>query len=370
MCKITAQQLKEYIKNNSLIVTVLENVGCHKIHETSNQLRCALPNHSNPNSLCVWKDTLAVKSYDDTLTFNGDIFTLIMKLRNISFVDSIRYLHKLLNLPFINVYRNIAKEERINDLSSIFLKAKQVAHCKDNNKCEELTIFNSLNNEEYLFLPHINWIREGILPKAIKKFNIGYDIKSKRIIIPHRLWYGNDNDWVGITGRTTLKNYELLGIPKYMSMRKERYPKTMNVYGLQENHNSIDKAGYVTVFEAEKSVLKRYSWGDETGVAICGHTISPEQEKILISLDTDIIIAMDRGISRFQVRELCEKFYNIRKVYYMWDEYDVILHDKESPADLSNDLYAHMFKYKILYDNKEHEQYIVEKQKIEQERGL
>ena len=300
VCKITAQQLKEYIRDNSLIVTVLESLECHKIHETSGQIRCALPNHNNANSLCIRKDTLSVKSYDDTLSFEGDVFSLIMCIKKVGFVDSMRYLHKLFNLPYINTNaKTIAKESK--DLSSVFLRAKQIAQCKD-NRCEELTVFNSLSNEEYLFLPHINWIREGILPKAINRFNIGYDIKSKRIIIPHRLWYGGDNDWVGITGRTTLKNYDLLGIPKYMSMRKERYPKTMNIYGLQENHQSITKEGYVTVFEAEKSVLKRYSWGDETGVAVCGHSISSEQEKILISLDVDIIIAMDRGISRHQVR--------------------------------------------------------------------
>ena len=31
----------------------------------------------------------------------------------------------------------------------------------------------------------------------------------------------------------------------------------MNLYGLYENYDAIQKAGYVVVFEAEKSVLKR-----------------------------------------------------------------------------------------------------------------
>ena len=51
-------------------------------------------------------------------------------------------------------------------------------------------------------------------------------------------------------------------------MRKE-----INIYGLWENYKDIQKAGYIVIFEAEKSVLKRDSRMDPTGGAIEGHVL-------------------------------------------------------------------------------------------------
>ena len=78
---MTALELKEYIIKNDKIEKILENLGCHKIHSNNLDIRCALPNHNNPNSLSVKKDTLKVVSYDDSIDFVGDIFTLIMQLK-------------------------------------------------------------------------------------------------------------------------------------------------------------------------------------------------------------------------------------------------------------------------------------------------
>jgi hypothetical protein len=110
--------------------------------------------------------------------------------------------------------------------------------------------------------------------------------------------------------------------------------------------------------ESEKGVLKRYSKLDGTCVAICGHNMSLEQTKILISLNVDIIIAMDRGIDLNTIRGICESFYNIRNVYYLYDKDGKYLKDKESPSDLSDAKFYDMLREKILYDKKEHELYL------------
>ena len=62
------------------------------------------------------------------------------------------------------------------------------------------------------------------------------------------------------------------------------YIKSLNLFGLYENYDSIQKAKQVTVVEAEKSVLKRDSLNDSTLVALSGHTMSEEQAAILIGL--------------------------------------------------------------------------------------
>ena len=128
------------------------------------------------------------------------------------------------------------------------------------------------------------------------------------------------------------------------------------MYGLYENYESIQKAGYVVVYEAEKSVLKRDSLNDSTGVAISGHIMSDEQVRILIGLNVEIVIALDKDISVDEVRHMCDKFKNIRKVSYIQDKWD-ILSSKDSPADARNKDYQFLFDNRIVYDKSEQRKY-------------
>ena len=193
------------------------------------------------------------------------------------------------------------------------------------------------------------------MPWTSKEFNIGYSVNRRRIVVPHRYWSGSRNDYEGVIGRTVIKEWEMLDIPKYFPSKN--FPKTMNLYGLQENYRTIQEAGYVVVYEAEKSVLKRHSRNDGTGVAVCCHDISEEQVKILIGLNVDIVISFDKGISIEHIRSTCDLFYGTRNVYYIHDKYD-LLKEKESPADATNRIYTYLFKYKTLYDEKERREHL------------
>ena len=347
-----ASELKSYIIENNKTEDVLLALGCHKLRKHNGEIRCALPNHSNPTSVCVKLETLSVIVYSDDLESKGDIYTFIMDLKKIKFVDAVKYIHNIFGLEYSKV--NKPKSSDKTDVLSVFTKARAVANAHF-QKTQDLELLDEISNE-YIFLPHINWIREGILPFACDRFNIGYDIKTKRILIPHRLWCGEENDYVGIIGRTTISNPELFDVPKYFPLKP--YPKSLNVYGLQENYRTIQEKGYVIVVESEKGVLKRYSKLDGTCVAICGHNMSLEQTKILISLNVDIIIAMDKGIDVNTIRGICESFYGIRNVYYLYDKDGKYLKEKESPSDLSDAKFYDMLREKILYDKKEHELYL------------
>jgi DNA primase len=191
------------------------------------------------------------------------------------------------------------------------------------------------------------------MPWTINKFGLAYSYKYKRNIIPLRYWL--DGRLLGFNARTTVENYELFDIKKYFIT--PNYPKHLNLFGLWENHESILKAGYVTVVESEKSVLKRDSLCDSTLVALSGHSISDEQVRILIGLGVKIIVALDRDVDRQEVRHICEKFYGIRPVYYIWDKYD-LLKSKDSPADAKNKIFEYLMEYKIKYDDSEHKEYL------------
>ena len=82
-----------------------------------------------------------------------------------------------------------------------------------------------------------------------------------------------------------------------------------------------------------------------------------EQVKILIGLNVDIVICYDNDISINHIRSECEKFYKVRRVYYMYDKWD-ILDKKENASDKGLKIFNFMLKNKIKYDEREHNKYI------------
>lgn len=270
-----------------------------------------------------------------------------MDIKDISFGKAIKYVHKVLGLRY--TYQVNRKEEEKNDPLRIFKKVKRKRYVVN----RDFPIYDGSCMKEYVDLPYIGWVREGIMPFACKRFNIGYSYNKKRIVIPERKWDGDDDEYIGISGRTTIDNYDMFGIPKYVKL-SDTYPKGMNIYGLNENYKTIQEAGYVVIMESQKSVLKRYSRKDGTAVAIGSHELTAEQVKILIGLNVEIIIALDEGIDINLVRKECDKFYPIRKVSYVYDRWKLIEKgSKDAPADMPDKVYKFMVKHRTVYDDKE-----------------
>jgi len=344
--------LKNYIIENNKTKEILEQLGCFNIKTYSKEYRCGSLTHSNSTSISIKSDSLKAKIYTKEDKILGDIFTLCMDIKNIKFVDSIKYIHEILGLKYTGMSVK-PKEDKV-DILQVFKRATK--KYKDYTN-EELKIFNEDMLSEFIKMPYIGWVQEGILPHTQDIFGIGYSRRNNRIIIPHKYWCGNENDYVGVIGRTLVKNYDMFDIPKYFPL--QNFPKGMNIYGLQENYQGIQEAGYINIFESEKSPMKRHSRLDYTGVALGGHEITEEQAKILIGLNVDIIIQMDSDIPIHHVRNLCEKFYGIRPCYYVTDSLG-LLGDKESPADKHNKVYMALFNRKVEYNEKEHQIYLKE----------
>ena len=296
--------------------------------------------------MCVKKDNLSSSIRSGDGEKYGDIYSLIMEITGCTFGQANKKLHNLFGLEY--QYKSKDKIKKTIDPLSIFKKVKRRKYIVN----QDLPVYSEDIIREYSPLPHIDWIKDGIVPKAFKRFNIGYSFDRKRIVIPERKWDGEEDDYIGIMGRTTLPNAELFDIPKYYPLKK--YPKGLNVYGLNENYKSIQESGYCVVFEAAKSVLKRYSRKDETGVAIGGSTITDEQARILIGLNIDIVVALDEGIPIEHVWQQCDKFYGLRNIFFIYDQHG-LLKNKESPADKPNKIYNYLFKYKKQYGDMERE---------------
>ena len=346
--------LKEYIFENEKIEFVLEKIGCHhiKFHPNKDFWSCGNFNGDNINAINVKNNKYLnvvnwtrEKDFDDT----SDIITLVQYNKNCSFIEAIKYLHGILDLEY-KWERTHKKTKEKNDPLYIFKKWDNKQRLVDVN---DINILDEDLLNDYIPLLHISWLREGVMERTRRKFGIAYSYKQKRIIIPYRYWL--TGELVGTNMRTTIDNYNELGIKKYFIT--PTYQKHLNLYGLYENYNSIQKAGYVVIYESEKSVLKRDSLCDSTGVALSGHSLSNEQVRILIGLNVDIIISMDNDIPIEEVRYMASKFYNIRNVYYTYDKWD-LLGEKDSIADMPNKIFDFFMKHKVKYDDVEHQKYL------------
>lgn len=345
MC-INADELKEYITENDCIEKILLSLECHGLREYRLEWRAALPHGNNNTAICVKKDNLSTAVRSSEENKHGDIFTLVMTIKNISFGEANKYIHKILGLNY-SFGKN--KKENKYDPLAIFKRIKRHKYVIS----QDIPIYDGTCMKEYINLPYIDWVREGIMPFACKRFNIGYSFDRKRIVIPERKWDGDDNEYIGISGRTTVPDYEMLGIPKFLKL-SDTYPKGENIYGLNENYQTIQEAGYCVVLEAQKSVLKRYSRKDGTAVAIGNCEFTETQVRILISLNVEIVVALDEGIGINLIRKECDKFYPIRKVSYIYDKWNLIEKgSKDSPADMRNKVYNFLLKHRVNYDESE-----------------
>ena len=283
-----AKQLKEYIiQNEDCIITILEDLGFHKVVDRGGYVTCALPDHNNPSAFSVLKENLYCNSFSTHLEFKGNIFELVQQMKGKTFGQSIYYIHKLLGLKY-----DYSKDEDNTPKDSIldFFKKYNTKPNKRSTKEKELKFYT---DEEvfsmYTQCPYAGWIKEGIIAGVQEQFAIGYHFDSKRVVIPHRYW--KTGEIIGLIGRTICSNEEIeyFDIAKYFPLIP--YPKSKNLYGLWENMEYIKQAKEVIVFEAEKSVLKMASKGYRNTCCVCCHDLSDEQVKILIGLNVNIVLS-------------------------------------------------------------------------------
>lgn len=352
---MTISELKEYIYNERKIEYILEEIGCHNIvyHPNKEFYSCGNYNGDNKGAINVrnneylnvinWTRT---KEFDD----NSDIITLVQYNKELSFIESLKYLHRILDLPF-EFKKKEEKPKRKFDPLNVFKKV-----LRSNRRVVNVDDIHTLDDkllDDYVPMLHIDWVREGITERARKKFNIAYSYKHKRVVIPHYYWM--TNELIAFNMRTTVPNYEEFGIKKYYL--SNGYNKSLNLYGYCQNKDEIERKGYCTLVEGEKSVLKRFSLGDGTCLALSGKSLSTEQIRIINSLNIkELVICLDNDVSIDEIRWIAEQFKHRIKVSYIKDFMN-ILGEKDSPCDASNKDYQFLFESRVVYDRNEQRKY-------------
>lgn len=350
---MTINELKEYIYEENKIQYILEQLGCHEIRYNSQReyWSAAHKDGDNPQGVNIRNNKyLNYRSFSRGIDYedNQDLISLIETTEKLSFIDSVKYLHKILGLPF--EFKKEEKPQKKYDPLDVFKRALRGNRGIVN--VDDIHVLDEKLMDDYVPMLHIDFLREGIMPWTREKFNLAYSYKHKRVVMPHKFWM--TGQLLGFNMRTTVENYDAFGIHKYYLTNG--YNKQLNIYGLYENYDSIQKYGYTVVTESEKSCLKRHSLGDETVVSLSGKNMSDEQVRILIGLNVEVIIALDKDVDINEIRHMAEKFYRIRPVSYIYDKWG-LLDKKDAPVDKGNKIYQFLFKHRVKYDESEHKLY-------------
>lgn len=324
-------ELKKYIFDNEKIEFVLESIGVHNIKERINEFRGATPDYEGSNNLSVRKNEfLSVAIYTSNETVIGDIFVLLEHIKEFTFFESLKYLHKLFDLSMQQTRNVKESNDEITRLMSV-IKQYDTESIRDEAMGEQKTYDESFLKDK-IKLPYAEFFKEGILAVSQERFGVRFDPLSGRVVFPWTYsWDNEEVRYVGAMARTTVKEYKELGIHKYMAI-PVNFSKTRNLYGYIENYTGIQKAGKVIVFEGEKSVIKADSYGYQCAVAVGGHDISNEQRVLLESLNVEIIIAFDKDINEDFLKSVASRMSKGRVVSYIYD-CDNLLSDKDSPVD-------------------------------------
>lgn len=320
------------------------------------------------NTVCHGGDSHKLYYYESSHIFrcytkcgcNMDIYELVMRVRNVDFQTSVRYVADLTGKHYTkSAFVNQMQQSYMIDdwqwLNRFASKPKPYV---------ELPTYSSQVLDVFVDIEIGQWIEEGISPKTMKKFGISYYINDERIVMPHLDINGR---LVGIRGRTTNPIAEAEG-KKYMPLTVNKvlynHPTAFNLYGLYQNLETIKRLKKIAIFESEKSVLKCEDFyeGNNFAVAVCGSNISNQQRDMILETGVEeVIICFDKeyvDVNGDKAKAYIKKLLNLAhkftpycRVCIVFDEWE-LLEDKDSPCDKGREVLETLMRNKFEVETK------------------
>ena len=322
-----AREIKNYIYDNHYAEQILESIGCHHIkYHASNAYwtacnpdgdnRSAIILYNNEPLICLNKTRQMIKGSRTT-----DIIDLVCYVENLSFPEGMKYICELIGVDYYYDFSDDIPEsfkvlDMLENMGSYISK-------NDDKPLKPISeeILNYYKN-------YVNdlFYDDNIGYQTQKDFEIGFDPESNRYTIPIRSELG---DLLGVKGR-----YFYRDVPenenKYIYL--EPCSKSQVLYGLDKTMPYIKNLGRVYVFESEKAVMQLWDYGYKNAVSTGGKELSHYQIELLVRLGVDIVLAMDKDVTKEELETIADRFPDELPIYYIYDEED-ILDNKESPSD-------------------------------------
>lgn len=327
-----ALEVKKYLyENQDKLIELLNYLGLSQIHYSSNkkEIRCAYEDNKNPTGIRI-KLTENLSYKDFVNMCDGDIYGLVrhkMNLNKDDFYPSFKYV-----CDFINVGTTFIQKKDNNIFGGIFNQFKKNV----NNLEYDIKTYPMDILDDYEMKGNKLFQDDGIDLLTQRKFKIGYDWYTHRIVIPE---FSFEGELVGITGRYNGQDYKKQGEPKYFPLIE--FPKSQVLFGYSQNYYNLCNSNIFLV-ESQKSVMRMNSMGKYNFLALGGKSLSPIQVKYILNLNPkNIIISLDEDATEEDAMELCKMlrpkstFLNY-KVGYIYDDTNTYLKkdSKDSICDL------------------------------------
>ena len=318
-----AQSLKEYILDNDKLPEILQEIGCHSIHNHGGYITCGNKTGDNKSAIVVYiNENLTVVNYTRSMTNNKrttDIFDLICYNEDCSFPEALKFCCNLFGLDYYQ------EPEDIPESLQILKMLQQMATEEGVNDDAPLKPINEKILSYYFPYGNKLWEDDGISLSTQRLFEVAFDPMTNSIVIPIRDEQGS---LVGIKARRMEYDPDS-GLSKYFFL--EPCSKSRVLYGLFQNIKLIQFTGVVWVGESEKFVQQLYDMG-YYGVSTGGTKISKAQVEMLTRLNAKIVFCYDEDVNEEQLKNISNMFLEGVPVYAIIDK-EHILENKESPSD-------------------------------------
>lgn len=267
-------------------------------------------------------------------TFN--VYTLIQKIyalkgTTLSFRDAYKIFHG-------RSFSNKKQEDQVQAIE------KRIKGKFENPLDTKLAEYSEAALELFTFsnLETHPWVLEGIDENIIVNYLTPFSKSYNGVIIPHF-------DWRGRLIGTRIRTFDPLKVKdfKYMPLQVQniyyRHPLAMNLYGIYENQEQIQKYKTVYLFEGEKSVLQAsHMFKHDLSLAVCGSKISDWQMRMMIYyLGVEkVFICFDKEYKTYsemydyieKIKKQTQFLQNFADVYIAIDDKNVFSF-KQSPVD-------------------------------------
>ena len=317
------QSLKEYILDNDKLPEILQEIGCHSIHNHGGYITCGNKTGDNKSAIVVYiNENLTVVNYTRSMTNNKrttDIFDLICYNEDCSFPEALKFCCNLFGLDYYQ------EPEDIPESLQILKMLQQMATEEGVNDDAPLKPINEKILSYYFPYGNKLWEDDGISLSTQRLFEVAFDPMTNSIVIPIRDEQGS---LVGIKARRMEYDPDS-GLSKYFFL--EPCSKSRVLYGLFQNIKLIQLTGVVWVGESEKFVQQLYDMG-YYGVSTGGTKISKAQVEMLTRLNAKIVFCYDEDVDEEQLKGISDMFLDGIPVYAIVDK-EHILENKESPSD-------------------------------------
>jgi DNA primase len=350
------QSIKQRIHEEERIEELLKLLDCWGIDTEQGGLlfTAGLPDGTNRRSVQI-KNNDYLNSHIRSKGIEGDIFTIVSYILYGSETEdefknclskSKYWLCKTLNYyEYIDEFYKLMLEDPSEKVNyNKWLHGIQKNRSKNQTNLANEVLSPSIL-DDYIMLPHIKWLDEGINYHTQVEFQVGFDVRSERIIFGIHDKHGN---LIGVKGRYVGSVKEIKDNYKYIYLHPCN--KSIELFNLHRALPYIKETKEVIVVEGAKTCMILHQWGYKNVVSIEGDSITSQQIKLIKELGIDIKVTFawdkDKDIE-FITRQISQL--RGRMKYVLYDKFD-LFEEKNSPADKGKEVFEKLLeqnKYKV-----------------------